>query len=122
MVNYEKHSSAIKYDSKKLRYELVDPLAIEGLTKVLEFGANTYAVDNWRGGFSYSRIIGALERHLIAIKRGEFIDSESNLPHIDHVGANWMFLSFFMKKRPDLNDLWYCQGQKKECITTTSKS
>jgi hypothetical protein len=98
---------AMKFDEHKARIELVDPLAIEGLAKVLEFGAKKYAVDNWRNGFNYTRIIGSLERHLNAIKRGEDVDPESGLPHIDHVGCNWMFLSFFMKERTDLDDRWY---------------
>jgi hypothetical protein len=101
---------AMKFDQHKARIELVDPLAIEGLAKVLAFGANKYAVDNWRGGFNYTRIIGSLERHLNAIKSGEDIDPESGLPHIDHVGCNWMFLSFFMKRRPDLDDRWYTKA------------
>lgn len=100
---------ALKYDSGKARMELIDPLAMQGLAKVLEFGANKYAVDNWRKGFPLTRIIGSLERHLNAIKAGEDTDPESGLPHIDHVGCNWMFLSFFMKKRPDLDDRWYTQ-------------
>lgn len=102
--------AALKFDEAKVRIELVDPLAMEGLAKVLDFGAKKYAVDNWRAGFPYSRIIGSLERHLNAIKRGELTDGESGLPHIDHVGANWMFLSYFMKARPDLNDIWYCKN------------
>lgn len=103
---------AMKFDATKARLELVDPLAINGLAAVLEFGAKKYAVDNWRKGFAYTRIIGSLERHLNAIKAGELTDPESGLPHIDHVGANWMFLSFFMKERPDLNDIWYCNEAK----------
>lgn len=105
---------ALKYDEAKVRMELVDPLAMEGLAKVLDFGARKYAVDNWRSGFNYTRIIGSLERHLNAIKRGEFTDPESGLPHIDHVGCNWMFLSYFMKERPDLNDIWYYKNKKNE--------
>jgi Domain of unknown function (DUF5664) len=98
---------ASKYDSSKLRYELTDPLAIQGLVKVLDFGAKKYAVDNWRKGFPYSRIVASLERHLAAFKAGEDIDPESGLPHIDHLGCNWMFLSFLTKTRPDLDDRWY---------------
>jgi Domain of unknown function (DUF5664) len=99
--------SGIKHDSSKLRYELTDPLAIQGLVRVLDFGAQKYAVDNWRKGFPYSRLISSLERHLAAFKSGEDTDPESGLPHIDHIGANWMFLSFLTKTRLDLDDRWY---------------
>jgi len=95
---------ANKFDSEKIRLDLVDPLAIEGLASVLTFGAKKYAAHNWRQGISNSRLIAALLRHLFALMRGEEIDPESGLPHIDHVGCCWMFLSNNMKTRPDLND------------------
>jgi Domain of unknown function (DUF5664) len=96
----------IKYDQDKLPMDLLDPDAIEGLVKVLQFGAKKYAAHNWRGGISYSRLIGALLRHTFAILRGQYVDEESGLPHIDHVGCCWMFMSHMMKKRPDLDDLY----------------
>lgn len=98
-------SSALKYDTGKLPLDLLDPIALEGLAAVLAFGANKYAAHNWRSGFKYSRLIAAMMRHTFAILRGEYLDPESGLPHIDHVGCCWMFLSNMMKTRPDLDDL-----------------
>ena len=99
-------SSGVKYDSEKPRIDLIDPLAVEGLAKVLTFGAQKYAADNWRGGIKNSRLIAAMLRHLFAIMRGEDIDPESGLPHIDHLGCCWMFLSWNYKTRPDMDDRW----------------
>jgi hypothetical protein len=96
-----------KFDSNKIRMELLDPHALEGLSAVLTFGATKYGPNNWRKGIVYSRLIGSLKRHLTAIEKGELIDPESGLPHIDHFGCNWMFLSTFMKTNPSLNDLYY---------------
>lgn len=96
----------IKHDQDKPMLNLIDPQAIEGLAAVLTFGAKKYAADNWRGGIKNSRLIASLLRHLFAIMRGEYTDPESGLPHIDHVGCNWMFLSNNLKNRPDLNDSW----------------
>lgn len=98
--------TGLKYDSEKPRVELLDPLALEGLAKVLTFGAQKYAAHNWRGGISFSRLIGAALRHTFAILRGEDTDPESGLPHVDHLGCCWMFLSNMMKTRPDLDDRW----------------
>lgn len=95
-----------KYDADKPRMDLIDPDAITGLAGVLTFGAKKYAAHNWRQGISNSRLIAAMLRHLFAIMRGEYIDPESGLPHIDHVGCCWMFLSNNMKNRPDLDDGW----------------
>ncbi len=89
--------SGLKYDTGKPPMELLDPLALEGLAKVLEFGKHKYAAHNWRGGISYGRLLGAALRHTMAIIKGEDIDPESGLPHVDHLGCCWMFLSAHMK-------------------------
>jgi hypothetical protein len=94
-----------KDDQDKPMMDLLDADAMEGLAKVLTFGAKKYARNNWRGGISYSRVTAALLRHMFAILKGEYTDQESGLPHIDHVGCCWMFLSYYMKHRPDLDDL-----------------
>jgi hypothetical protein len=99
-------SEGTKHDSEKPRVDLLDPLALEGLAAVLTFGAKKYAAHNWRGGISYSRLLGAAIRHLFSIVKGEDIDSESGLPHVDHLGCCWMFLSNMMNTRPDLDDRW----------------
>lgn len=99
-------AEGIKYDQDKIPLDLLDPLALEGLAKVLQFGAKKYASHNWRGGISYSRLVAALLRHTFSILRGEYIDAESGLPHIDHVQCCAMFLSNMMKTRPDLDDLY----------------
>lgn len=99
-------SEGLKYDSGKPRMDLLDTDALVGLAQVLTFGANKYAAHNWRNGIHNSRLVAALLRHLTAINKGELNDPESGLPHIDHVGCCWMFLSNNLKNRPDLNDLW----------------
>lgn len=103
-----------KYDQDKPMLNLIDPEAVEGLAAVLTFGAKKYAADNWRDGISNSRLIASLLRHLFAIMRGEYVDPESGLPHIDHVGCNWMFLSYNLKRRSDLNDSWFNKGKNEQ--------
>jgi hypothetical protein len=100
-------ATGLKFDTEKPRVDLLDPLALEGLAAVLAFGAKKYAANNWRGGISYSRLLGALLRHTFAILRGEDVDQESGLPHVDHLGCCWMFLSNMMKTRKDLDDRWF---------------
>ncbi len=89
-----------KEDHEKPRMDLLDPWALEGLAAVLTFGARKYEAYNWAHGIHYSRLVAALERHLGSIKKGEYIDGESGLPHIDHLGCCWLFLSALMKKDP----------------------
>ena len=116
-------AGGVKYDQGKLRVDLLDPLALDGLAKVLGFGAVKYAAHNWRGGISYSRLIGAALRHLFAILRGEDNDPESGLPHVDHLGCCWMFLSNMMKTRKDLDDRYKGEknGKAKKANNGTSK-
>ena len=96
----------LKHDAGKPRLDLVDSLAIEGLGQALAFGASKYGDHNWRGGIKWMRIIAALLRHTFAIHRGEDIDPESGLLHVDHIGANWMFLSWHMRMKKELDDRW----------------
>lgn len=98
--------TGLKFDKEKPRMDLLDMSALEGLAQVLTFGASKYAANNWRLGISNSRLIASMLRHLSAIQRGEDVDPESGLPHIDHIGCNWMFLSYNTKHRPDLDDRW----------------
>lgn len=97
---------ALKYDQDKPRTDLLDPLALDGLAMVLAFGARKYAANNWRNGLSYTRLLGAALRHTFAILKGEDLDPESGLPHVDHLGCCWMFLSNMTKTRPDMDDRW----------------
>jgi hypothetical protein len=106
LIPNQHKGSGTKFDQDKIPLQLLDPLALEGIGKVLAFGAKKYAEHNWRGGIGWGRLVGALLRHTFAILRGEYLDPESGLPHIDHVGCCWMFLSNMMKTRPDLNDLY----------------
>lgn len=99
--------AGMKFDQGKPMMDLVRPEFTEGVAAVLTFGAQKYAAHNWTQGIQYSRIIAALDRHLNEIKKGNWYDDESGLPHIDHVGCCVMFLSCFMKwNRTELNDLF----------------
>lgn len=99
-------SVAIKQDTEKSRVDLIDAEWLEGIGHVLRFGANKYSDHNWRNGFSWSRLIGAAFRHLLAILRCEDTDPEFGLPHIDHLACSVMFLAWHMKHKKDLDDRW----------------
>lgn len=92
-------SPGTKYDQGKVPISLLDRKALEGVAAVLAFGAKKYAAHNWRGGISYNRLLDAMGRHYLAIVDGEDVDPESGLPHIDHLGCCWMFLSHAMKNK-----------------------
>ena len=87
-----KKLGGIKYDQDKPRVELLPVEALEEIAKVLTFGAIKYNDNNWREGFQWSRIYGALLRHLFAFMRGEDYDKESGISHLGHMGACALFL------------------------------
>lgn len=95
-----------KFDQEKPPMALLDADFLEGVARVLGFGASKYAAHNWRNGITYSRLISAAYRHLGAINRGEDIDPESGLSHAYHLGCCIMFLASMMNTRPDLDDRW----------------
>lgn len=96
--------TAIKHDNEKPRMDLLDPDFLEGVAKVLTFGARKYSPHNWRNGFDYSRIIASLYRHLTAFQRGEDCDAESGQSHLYHIGCNAMFLAAIQNEHPELDD------------------
>ena len=88
----------MKADNEKNRLELIDPEFIEGLGRILTFGANKYEAYNWMKAGSdedRNRIFGALMRHLMAYRRGELIDKETGESHLYHATCNLMFLDYF---------------------------
>jgi hypothetical protein len=96
--------TGIKYDSGKPRVDLVSAVAITELAKVLAFGAGKYGDHNWRGGFKYSRVLGAILRHVFSYVGGEDKDPETGLSHIAHAMAGCMFLLEFDKTQKGVDD------------------
>lgn len=82
-----------KFDAGKLRYDLLDDDAVEQLVAVLTFGAKKYAPNNWRFMREWrERYYAAMQRHLVAWRKGERIDSDSGMHHLAHAMCCVMFL------------------------------
>ena len=80
-----------KFDTGKMRLDLLPPEAIRALGAVLTYGAEKYGPNNWRG-VEAERYEAALLRHWLAWRQGEDLDIESGLPHLWHVLCNAAFL------------------------------
>lgn len=98
-------TAAVKKDDGKLDWSLVPFEGLEGMVKVLEFGAQKYSRNNWMtsGGFSYRRVLTACLRHLFAYMRGEDNDPESGLSHISHAQCNLLFLGYYLTNKAKFN-------------------
>ena len=88
---------ALRFNTNKsqLSSMLEADVAMKGMCKVFEFGAEKYARSNWKKGLPVDEIIDSLLRHLMSVANGEVIDPESKLPHIDHITCNAVFLATF---------------------------
>lgn len=89
--------AGIKHDEGKLRYDLMPPHALEGLVKVLTFGANKYTPNGWQS-IEKERYVAALMRHLEAYRKGESKDPESGQPHMYHILCCATFISELDRK------------------------
>ena len=85
--------SGRKFDGGKLQYGLLPPLALRETVKVLTFGAEKYAPDNWRRvPDGPRRYFDAAQRHLWAYKEGEVNDPETGVSHLAHALCCIMFI------------------------------
>lgn len=90
-------------DNKNM-LQLIPSLAIERIGEVFTYGARKYSGWNWAKGIEYSRLYGALQRHMNAWYRGENKDPETGKSHLAHAGCCLMMLLELEELRPDLDD------------------
>jgi hypothetical protein len=107
---------ALRYNSGKPRWSLVDFESLEGMVKVLEFGAKKYSEHNWKKGLKTTDILDSLLRHTTAYLSGEDLDAESGLPHTAHILCNGMFLAYMEKHKPELDTRFKRIQTNKHCV------
>lgn len=82
-----------KLDGGKAIMGAIPPDAELAVARVLTFGAEKYARDNWRKVADMDvRYMDAALRHLNAHRRGELADPESGESHLAHAACCIMFL------------------------------
>lgn len=92
----------LKDDTDKIRLELIPPELMFAVGDILTSGAKKYADRNWEKGMSWSRVFGALMRHMWAWWGGkgpttksflfDSFDSETKRSHLWHAGCCIAFL------------------------------
>ena len=105
-------TEGIKFDSGKLRMDLVPTEAINALAAILAAGAVKYGEHNWRKGMDWSRVYGAAQRHLLAFWGGDDIDEESGMPHLWHALTNLAFLVSYQAMSVGRDDRWKQEGDE----------
>jgi hypothetical protein len=83
----------IKYDSDKLRFDLIPPECEAMIAAILTIGGMKYADNNWmRIEEIQKRYFNAECRHMNAKRLGEVFDTESGLPHSAHAIVSLIFV------------------------------
>jgi hypothetical protein len=103
-----------KDDQDKVRLELLPPELLFAVGRVLTFGAAKYDDRNWEKGMKWSRVFGALMRHLWAWWGGRGptsrnfllgdLDDETGYSHLWHAGCCITFLIAYEERRVGLDD------------------
>ena len=89
----------MKFDTDKLRFDLIPSSWHEGDAEILTHGAKKYKPNNWKEADDLGRYIAALERHLNDFKKAMekgcnegLYDDDSGLHHMKHLRTNAGFL------------------------------
>lgn len=92
----------VKHDQDKIKLELIPPEFIFAVGDILTFGAKKYADRNWEKGMKWSRVFGALMRHMWSWWGGKgptsvnfalgTLDPETQRSHLWHAGCCIAFL------------------------------
>lgn len=106
-------SKGTKLDSGKPDLSLLSPIWILGVGRIMSFGAKKYAPNNWRKGIELTRLLAAALRHIFAFLGGENKDPETGELHLYHASCCLMFASEMFETRPDMDDRWSNDKNKK---------
>jgi len=104
IINEQDKNFGKKYDEGKPMMDLLSPVALTEIAKVMTFGANKYGKHNWRDGLSWCRVLAASLRHIFSFIGGEDKDQETGLSHIAHASCCLMFLLDYENSRREFDD------------------
>ena len=93
-----------KDDQDKLRMELLPPEFLEATASILTFGAKKYDDRNWEKGMAWSRVYGALMRHLWSWWKGDVSDPETGKSHLWHACCCLAFLVTYEQRKVGTDD------------------
>lgn len=93
-----------KFDSGKERFDLIPARPLFLLAKLYTNGAKKYNDRNWEKGMKWSRIFGAIQRHLWKFWIGEDYDAETGVPHTINAAWGCLSLTEYLFTHGELDD------------------
>ena len=106
-IESDELGTGARYNTGKIRYELIPTHLLESTARVFEYGAKKYNDWNWAKGMPLTAVIGCLKRHIAEIERSEDYDSESRQRHVGHIICNALMLEHYMnliEQNPELKE------------------
>lgn len=97
-------NEGVKHDQEKNRLELIPPELLFAVGEILTFGARKYADRNWEKGMKWSRVFGALMRHLWSWWKKDDIDAETGKSHLWHAACCIAFLITYEQRKTGEDD------------------
>jgi hypothetical protein len=97
---------ASKFDSGKVRMDLLPMRPLKDIAQILTIGAEKYGAENWRTGepIAHSRHFAGIQRHLMAYWSGEDYDPETGKSHLAHAACGLLFYMELAKSHPEKDD------------------
>lgn len=97
-------STTTVLDSLETTLRVLRPHLITSATQNTRFLYDQIGAGNWALGMEWSRVYGAMLRHLNAWASGEDIDEESKLRHLAHASFGMMVLLAYSKRGIGIDD------------------
>ena len=108
----------LRASTGKIRYDLLEPFAIEQVARIFTKGAAKYADHNWLKGMKWSKMIASAKRHIAAFEKGEDYDFDPNCKgcqegnclmhtgelHVAQAAWNMLGLTSYYKHYPQGDD------------------
>lgn len=107
----------------KAPLEYLDPATFEAEAYVLKHGAERYGLRNYRDTpILLSTYVGAIERHLLAMRRGEDIDPDSGQPHWAHIRADCAVIAGAQEAGTAIDDRTTKESKAARCAAVLSEA
>lgn len=90
--------TGLRYDTGKLRLDLIPAEILIELGGIFTGGADKYFDHNWRGGMEWGKMIACHDRHYLKWRMGISTDPELNRNHLAIAAWNLLCLMVYEKQ------------------------
>ena len=98
--------TGLRYDTGKVRLDLLPAEWIWGLGQVMTAGAAKYEPRNWEKGMAWSKVLGPTLRHWVKWLAGEMYDPETECHHLAMVAWNALALMVYQLRMIGTDDVF----------------